>query len=322
MIKEKEAKKIFGPKISVNRSLAEYTTLKIGGPAKFLIEVDHEEELINSVRSAEKHRLSWFILGGGSNLLVSDEGFNGLAIVNKTGGIKVKKDRIVVKSGEILGKMIKTAINHGLAGLEKMSGIPGTVGGAVFGNAGAYGQTISDHIEKVKIFDGKRIRWLDKKCCFFDYRQSIFSRKKWIILECQFRLPHGSTEELEKTAGEIMAVRSKRYPQSLFCPGSFFKNVPAEDLPRDVLNKIPPEMIIFGKVPAGYLLEQVGAKGKQKGKIRVADYHGNLICNLGGGKATDFFLLASSLSKLVKEKYGVSLRPEVRLIGFAKKWDF
>lgn len=312
-------KQELGDKIKENISFSSLTTLKIGGPARLFIEVNKEEELKKVVESARRHKIPFIVIAGGSNLLVSDSGYDGLVIKVNITGIEQKNGLVRVMAGTNLQNLVNFCNTHGLSGLEKLAGIPGTVGGAIYGNAGAYGQTISDKLTKVRAFDGVKDSCLTKKECEFDYRESGFKRKKkLIIIEAEFKLDKGNPETLQKTSQEIIRTREKKYHPDIKCPGSFFKNVHAEDIPKKALAKIPKEKIIYGKIPAGYLLEAVGANGKRKNGIQIAAYHGNLFINRGGGTAVDFYTLAKEYQTKVRKKFGITLEPEVQFLGFQR----
>ena len=301
-------------------SLAPYTTLKIGGPARLLTEVSTATQLKNAIRWAKKKNVSILVIGSGSNLLVSDRGFSGLIIRNKVAGIKTSGQNLIVKGGTLLQDLVDFTNRFGWGGLEKMTGIPGTVAGAICGNAGAYGQTISDHLIRVKVFDGLDEKIFSRAHCRFSYRESFFKKKKGlIILEAEFSLKHAVPQDLQVVSQEIRALREEKYPADLRCSGSFFKNLQAGDLPPQVLKKIPKDKVKHGKIPAGYLLEEVGAKGKSLGGVKIASYHGNLFFNDGGGTAEDFLALAENYRQKVKERFGVLLEPEVQLVGFESK---
>lgn len=302
-----------------NIALAKYTTTQIGGPARYFCQAKTEADLIDCVEKAGEFQVPYLVIGRGSNLLINDSGFNGMVIHNQVDGIKQSDGEMIVKTGTQLSKLVKLAVEQGYQGLEKLAGIPGTVGGAIYGNAGAYGQAISDYLVRVKAFDGQKTIWLTKKDCEFAYRESIFKKKNFILLEAEFELPKGSKEELEKEMQRVIAERVEKYPPGILCPGSFFKNIEVKNLNLEQLKLIPKDKIIFGKVPAGYLLEAVGAKGMKQGKIQVADYHGNLIINTGGGCASDFYKLTQVLQDKVKAKFGIDLEPEVQLVGFSKR---
>lgn len=289
--------------------------MQIGGPARQFVTVTTREEIIEAINLANQHHLSFLVIGGGSNLLVSDEGVNQLVIKNEIEGITKVVRFLTVKGGTSLQHLVDYSIANNLAGLQDLSGIPGTVGGAIFGNAGAYGQSISDHLREVLCFDGKQVISLQKDECEFDYRYSIFKKNKWTILEATFKLEVGKSKDLRKEADEILKKRLIKYPKEIKCPGSFFKNFIAGKLPKEVLKKIPKEKIVYGKLPAGSLLEMVDAKGDKLGDIEIASYHANLFINKGKGSASDFYALAKKYVQKVKQKFGITLEPEVQLIN-------
>ena len=306
-------------KLEKDYLLSKLTTLRIGGPAKFFVTAKTQEELIEAIQYARKKQINYLIIGGGSNLLVSDDGTNSLVINNKTSGIKQARGNLVVKSGTPLQELVDCTIEHGLWGLHKLTGIPGTVGGAVFGNAGAYGQTISDYITQVLILDSfQNLQFLYKNQCGFNYRDSSFKKNKYVILEIYFQLKTADPKVLAKEAVDIISQRILKYPKETKCPGSFFKNILVETLPEKIVSKIPKDKIPFGKINAGYLLEEVGAKGQRQNEIEIAPYHANLFINRGNGNAKDFYNLAKKYHQKVKEKFGITLEPEVQLINLPK----
>lgn len=316
MDKFRKIEEISGEGAKANEPMSGHTTIKIGGPARLFVYVRSEKDLRRSVKAAIDYKVPFLIIGGGSNLLVSDQGFDGLIINNKIEGVNVVDGKVRVKSGTNLQRFINFLIEKGFSGMEKMSGIPGTVGGAIYGNAGAYGQTISDHLLGVKVFDGKESLWFSKEKCKFNYRESRFKKNKLILLETEFLFEKGDKKSLRKNARKILELRKKKYPKGLACPGSFFKNILAKSLPTNILKRIPDNKIIHGKISAGYLLEAVGAKGKRKGKIKIANYHGNLFLNKGNGTASDFLRLADFYKEKVKKKFNIELEPEVHFVGF------
>ena len=314
-----EPKSIFGDKVLSQEPLENHTTLGLGGPASFFIKADSEDELTSIVKKANSLGVKSMVIGDGSDLLVSEKGFPGLVIKNNIQGMKTSNYKFMVKCGTSLQSLVDRSIMEGCQGMEKMTGIPGTVGGAVYGNAGAYGQVVSDNLTRVRAFDGKKVRWVPKKLCQFGYRESIFKKNKWVLLEVEFLFKSKvSPAQLKKEAADTLTLRLKKYKPGLKCPGSFFKNIEVKDLTREQLIKIPKEKIVYGKIPAGYLLEEVGAKGKRLGKILIADFHANLFINTGGGNPTDFYKLAKTYTKKVEEKFGIKLEPEVQLVGFSQ----
>ncbi len=295
--------------------MTELTTLKIGGPAKKLVKVQTEDELIAATKFAEEIKLPFLVIGGGSNLLVADQGVNRLIIKNELTGISHQGSLVTVKSGTVLQDLIDYCNDRSLSGLQNLAGIPGTVGGAIYGNAGAYGQGISDNLISVRVFNGSEIVELQKQDCQFSYRDSEFKRNRFSILGATFKLEPGNSIELKQQSQDIIQKRLVKYPKGIKCPGSFFKNIVASDLPKEVLEKIPEDKIVYGKLPAGSLLEMVGAKGDKQGDIEIADYHANLFVNLGSGNAKDFYALAKKYVEKVREKFRINLEPEVQLIN-------
>jgi UDP-N-acetylmuramate dehydrogenase len=317
--------------IQKNIPLNSLTTLEIGGPAKELVEISSEEELKEALQYAHDQGLKTLIFGGGSNLLISDQGFDGLVIKNNITGIELDDETIKVTAGTPLQTLVDFTIEHGYSGAEKLTGIPGSVGGAVYGNAGAYGQTISDFLEEVTILDSSsfwvtpeskrkdpgqaRMTVLKKQDCHFSYRDSGFKETRNVILEVHFKFPKGNPEELKELSTLTLEKRLKKYRPGIKCPGSFFKNILVETLPSALLPLIPSQYIdTFGKIPAWFFLDAVGAKGAKKGRIEIADFHGNLFINTGGGKAQDFYDLAREYQNKVRDKFNITLEPEVQLV--------
>jgi UDP-N-acetylmuramate dehydrogenase len=291
----------------------------MGGPAQYFLVAKREDTFLAAIKWAKARKLPFLVIGEGSNLLVSEKGFRGVVIKNSISGIQPKGRSLLVKAGTRLKKLVGHTINSGLEGAQRLNGIPGTIGGAIYGNAGAYGQTISDCLIGVRVFDGKKTRWLSKKSCGLAYRESFFKKADLVILEAEFKFAKArDLGGLKKDSRRILALRNKKYPKGLNCPGSFFKNFEVKKVDKKILKEIPPEKIVFGKLPAGYLLEAVGAKGKKKGSIKIAPYHANLFINTGRGLAQDFYRLARFYQNKVKVRFGIVLEPEVQLIGFSR----
>ncbi len=301
--------------IKNNYPLSNVTTLEIGGPAKKFVEVSTQEELKEVIKYAKNENMNYLVIGGGSNLLVSDKGVNCLIIKNNISEIKKNNNKIIVKSGTPLQELVDYSIENSFSGLQKLTKIPGTLGGAIYGNAGAYGQAIADHITEVATYDGRGIITLSKDECQFNYRDSVFKKNKYIILSAKFQLEKGDPEALKMEVKEVIWKRFVKYPPGIKSPGSFFKNIIASTLPQEILDKIPADKIVFGKLPAGTLLEEVGAKGQKLDGIEIAPYHANLFMNTEQGTAKAFYDLAKMYAEKVKEKFGITLVPEVQLIN-------
>ncbi|MFA5000628.1 MAG: UDP-N-acetylmuramate dehydrogenase [Candidatus Paceibacterota bacterium] len=292
-------------KLQENFLLSKITTFQLGGPAKFYLKVRTPEEAVAAVLIAQDKKIKYHLVGGGSNLVFNDEGFAGLVIHWQIARpsladimVKKKEREIIVSAVIKLADLIKTANKNGLAGLEKLAGIPGQVGGAVVGNAGAYGQAISDRLRWVEVFDGQRVRRLTKKNCCFDYRESIFKKNKWLVLRVAFKLKKGQAQNLIKESQKITKIRWAKFGQHPICAGSFFKNVYQNG----------------ERLPTATLIEQAGAINLKAGGISVAPWHHNFLINDGSGTTRDLKKLAKRLKKVVHQKLGIELAEEVRFV--------
>lgn len=303
-------------RIRENVPLAPFSTFGIGGRARYFFQPKKIGELKEAVEWAAQNKHACRVFAGGSNVVFPDEGFDGLLIRVFGGKIKIGKLQccIVVDAGVLLADVIKKTVLSGWAGLETLSGIPGTIGGAVVGNAGAYGHSISEVVQSVEFFDVEKgeVGTLSDKECEFGYRDSIFKKKNFFILSVCLCFQLGDKKTLTTKSREIIKIRKKKYKPGLRCPGSFFKNVLVKDAGEEALKKIDSSKIVDGKIPAGYLLEDVGAKGMREGGIYIADFHGNLFVNDGGGTAAEVKKLSAVLKKRVGEKFGIRLEEEIR----------
>ncbi len=295
--------------------LSRYTRFEIGGAARMLADASTESGLADALSSVTGHGDRHTIIGGGTNLIVDDAGFPGLVLRYTASSIEVDGSYVRVEAGAVLQDLVDRTVASGLGGLETMTGIPGWVGGAIYGNAGAYGHSIRECVEKVRFFDGETFRELDNAACEFEYRESIFKRhKNWIIAAATLRLNPADADELQSIAGGILKVRNEKYPPTMRCAGSIFKNLMLAELPETVRVRVPDRVIREGKVPSAYFLEEAGVKGMSDGAIRVADYHANLIYNIGGGTAAELRRIIHEMKARVQDKFGISLEEEVQYV--------
>jgi UDP-N-acetylmuramate dehydrogenase len=298
--------------------LSNYTRFGIGGPADLFAETHDPSRFIEAWRIARGSGLDTVVIGGGTNLIVSDAGFRGVVLKLSNNRIRSERETVYVESGAPLQALVDFTVDAGLKGLETMTGIPGSVGAAVYGNAGAYGHSIAERVLRVTFFDGSGIREFDNAQCEFHYRESVFKRhKEWIIVSTDLAMQCGDRADLRETADKILSTRNKKYPPTMKCAGSIFKNFLLAELPPAVVKEIPLNVIIEGKVPSAWFLEQVGAKGMRLGDIHVADYHANLIYNAGQGIARDLVEIIAELKQRVERRWGIPLEEEVQYVGFA-----
>ena len=302
--------------VSEDIPLRPYTRFDIGGPARLLIDVQAEESLPPLLAALRSAKDPVVLIGGGTNLIASDQGVAGAVIRYAAGTFTRADSAIHVQAGAELQDVVDFGIDCGLRGLETLTGIPGWVGGAIYGNAGAYGHSMQERVESVRFFDGSRFQEIGRDACEFAYRDSVFKRRKdWIIVSAVLRLEPGNFEELRQTADEIAKIRNEKYPPSMCCAGSIFKNLLLADLPESVRARVPERVIREGKVPSAYFLEAAGAKGMRRGGIQVADYHANLIYNTGGGTSADLCALIELLKARVLAEFGLALEEEVQYVS-------
>ena len=290
-----------------NISLSDYTSFKIGGPAAFLVKPDTTKKIASILSVAHKYAVPTLVLGGGTNLLVSDEGFEGLVIAPCLKSIVIDKENDAVEVGASVGssELALHLIKNALAGLEFAAGLPGTVGGAVAGNAGCFGGSFGDVLASatVVLSDGQILK-VDKRDWFeFGYRHSCLSKIKAVVTSLKFNITDGSQELLNKVAADHLALRAERHPHKrVKTAGSYFKN-------------LPPLLPGQRRRAAGALLDQVGAKSMHVGDAAVFEKHANIVVNMANASAKDVLKLTWNMAKLVKDRFNTVLVPEVRFIG-------
>ncbi|MBW6440805.1 UDP-N-acetylmuramate dehydrogenase, partial [Patescibacteria group bacterium] len=302
--------------IQKNISLSKYTSFRIGGLAKFFCVVENIDEIQEVMEYARENNLAVFVLGSGSNILISDKGFNGLVIKIQDIRCEIQNsDKIFVGAGLPLAKLVSESVKNNFTGLEWAAGIPGTVGGAICNNAGAHGKSMEDVVEEVEAIEiipmGKswRVEKLAKQECNFTYRNSIFkSDKKYIILSAVLKLVKEGESDSRKLIAEYLQARREKQPLEYPSVGSIFKNQKIED---DVLKKIfikYPELKEIVKdniVPVGWFVEELGLKGRKIGGAMISQKHGNFIVNTGNAQAEDVVILISLIKQKIRDHFGV-----------------
>ncbi|MFH0814699.1 MAG: UDP-N-acetylmuramate dehydrogenase [Candidatus Falkowbacteria bacterium] len=313
-------------KIKQNESLVKYTTFKIGGPAKFFVEVNTAEELVEAVKWTRRRQVSgvasnekFFVIGGGSNLLVDDKGFDGLVIRLNGKAVEIADNEVKVFAGVSLSAMIRKTIEAGLAGLEFAANIPGAVAGAVRGNAGAYGRGVGDFVEKVEALfvDTMEIKTLTHDECEFSYRDSLFKKKDGIIiLNIEFRLPKTDVDadETLKQIQQEWTARQAKQPLEYPSAGCAFVNIEAAKLTNEQRATLK-HLIVDGKIAAGCLIEKSGLKGKRIGGAQISEKHANFIVNVDNAKAADVGALIELVKATVQSKFGIVLAAEIQYLN-------
>lgn len=307
-----------------NEPMCKHTSFKVGGAARYYVKAECINDIQGAVALAREKETPYFILGNGTNLLVSDKGYNGV-VITLAGEFSEIQDlgngTFKVGAATPLGRFARSAMKLGFAGIHKLAGIPGTLGGAIYMNAGAYGQEIGTCCTQVSVLDSDgNIREFSNADCAFGYRQSIFQGNNsstvgsassptfMTILSATFQLPAASAEgktadDLEAELAECMAKRKASQPLNMPNAGSTFKRL--EHGSADMPQQIAP----------GYYIEQAGLKGYRIGGAEVSTVHANFIVNAGGATAADIKQLSEFVQQKVAEKFGIQLKREIILLG-------
>lgn len=298
-VKKKLTEKISESLVQENAPMAKFTSFRAGGCADLLVQPQNTEELKEILRILQEEDCTHMVLGNGSNVLVRDGGYRGVIVKLGHGFDQVSVDGETLRcgSGALLSAAAKTAADAGLAGMECLSGIPGSIGGAVFMNAGAYGGEIKDVLRKVTVIsaDGARVFDMDAQKLELGYRQSLLQKTGDIVLEAEFALQPGDETTIKETMADLKAKRNAKQPVNYPSAGSFFKR---------------PEGYFAGK-----LVQDADLKGVSVGGAEISQLHSGFLINKGGATATDILQLMKIVQATVMDRFGVMLEPEVRIIG-------
>ncbi|HEY5220790.1 MAG TPA: UDP-N-acetylmuramate dehydrogenase [Candidatus Paceibacterota bacterium] len=322
------------PRLKENIPLSKFSHYKIGGPARFFFDAKSAKELQWAVKQAKVRKLRVFVLGGGTNVLIRDDGFDGLVLRPTIKDIKVKGTTITVGAGVMMADLLKFATAHSLAGLEWAGGLPGTVGGAVRGNAGCFGGEIKDVVASVESFDIKKMKIARRtgKQCAFAYRDSIFKKKNGaeIITHVTFSLARGNKKEIARVIKERITHRRERHPLDYPNIGSIFKNVPLYALHKkgsEQYKKAIHESALvfrgsqfsvkedpFPVIFAAKLISESGLRGVSTGGAMISPKHTNFIVNVLAARSDDVKNLIILAKAKVSGKFGIVLEEEVQLL--------
>jgi UDP-N-acetylmuramate dehydrogenase len=303
-----------GPSLLTREPLRHHTTFRIGGPADFYFAARTADQMVSALRTAHELELPVFLLGGGSNLLVSDLGFRGLVLRNAIEDVQFDGTAAHVGCGVDFLEFIYACRDRGLTGLEFAAGIPGSIGGALYGNAGCYGKDIGSYtIECTHAsLDGAVVETKPAAWYQFAYRDSLLKRDPRVLMSCLIHLQSGDKDEIQEVIDEKLEVRRQKHPQWRVEPtaGSYFKNLPPDW-------QMPGAKLSPGtrRVAAGQLLDECGCRGLRVGDAMVFSKHANIIVNAGRASAAEVLELAEIMKARVREKFQVELEEEVMFLG-------
>ncbi len=300
-------------KFKANFKLSRITYFKLGGPAELLVKVEELNLLINLLQYCQQHDLRFTILGGASNVIVSDQGVAGLVILTRHQQVEVleetqKKTMLQAESGIRTSTLVSEAVEQGLVGLEPFLGVPGRLGGAVFNNAHFKNDYIGDYIHQVEVLDQSGdVIWLSQDECNFDYDNSRFQTSGEVILRVQFNLKHGDKTTSKEKIKEATLYRIRTQPLGMPSSGCIFQNIPN----NDDLKKQFPQFKDAEHVSAGFLIDKAGLKGLKQGGAKVSKKHAAFIVNEGNATAQDVLALIEQIKSQVKQEFNVELQEEV-----------
>ncbi len=305
--------------IQENIPLRDYTTFRIGGPARYFVITRNVAEVQEALKWAKDGNKNYFVLGGGTNLVFPDAGFDGLVIKMSLDSFASKEDSITVGASVLLAQLIEKTLALGFVGLEFAAGIPGEVGGAIRGNAGTYGVNIGDIVKEVSVIDHEtlKLRTMRSDACAFAYRHSIFKEWHAIIVSATIELQKGDVHASKKIIDERIQTRHEQHPVEPSA-GCIFKNVEfskvdQEDLKGRGIDLEPFQK--YQKIPTGYLIERLGLKGKGIGGAAISSRHANYIINTGNATFEDVVMLISYIKQQVRDAYGIQLEEEAHIIA-------
>ena len=304
-------------KIQENYPLAKLTTWQIGGPAKYFCQINTIAELQGVLILIKQEQLPFFIIGGGSNLLFSDQGYDGLIIQLALKQITFADRAASVSADIVLNRLVTQAAKRGLKGLSGLISIPGTVGGAIVGNAGAYGNEMKQVVKTVTCLDHDTIKKLNQEQCNFNYRDSIFKSNQFIVLSAELEFATSTKEVEEQEIARYRAERLKKIPLEPSA-GCVFKNVITDEQLIDRIRTkgydLPTQFIEYQKIPAAWLIDQLNMKGQKFGGAQVSEQHANFIINTGQATAADTLGLISLIKQKIRTEFNIQLQEEIRYI--------
>jgi UDP-N-acetylmuramate dehydrogenase len=312
---------VYGERVKRDEPLKNHTTYRLGGPADFYFTAKSFDELANAIVCARAEKIPVFIIGGGSNVLVSDAGFRGLVVSYAAREIKITDNLVLADAGAILFSLVKSSVEAGLTGLEWAAGIPGTIGGAIRGNAGAYGGEIKDVLTAawaINLSDGQIKKFSNAECAF-GYRESYFKGRPHHIVRAEFALAPGDRAEALKKIKETIELRRNKQPLEFGNAGSVFKSYvykDARDLPEKLTAGMPPEYLRYGRIPAAWIIQSLGLKGKQIGGAQISEKHANYFVNTGNATAAEVRELIAYAKMTVEKELGIILFEEIEYVGF------
>jgi UDP-N-acetylmuramate dehydrogenase len=315
-----ELQQLLGDRFKENEPMSKHTNFRIGGPAKYFVEVKSAEELQHVLSIADSNSFRTCILGGGSNMLVSDQGFDGVMIKIAMREMSIDKNRVHADSGVPMILLARKVGEAGLAGLEWAITLPGTVGGAVRGNAGCYGGETKDYLVEAVVLSEEKVVTRSNEELRFGYRESLIKHSSDIVLSATFELPLGDPEMIKQLMDSNLLKRKAAQPTDAGSAGCMFKNfdISSDEELEQIKTRLEltPEMIASRRISVGWLIDQLDLKGFGIGGAKVSEKHGNFLVNSGNATADEIVQLIAFIKTRARDTYGIILQEEVQYVGF------
>ncbi|MBI4713996.1 UDP-N-acetylmuramate dehydrogenase [Candidatus Uhrbacteria bacterium] len=311
---------IFGSRLKENEPMSKHTNFRIGGTAKWFVEVRSVNELKQVLKIKSDQNIPYFIFGGGSNILVNDKPFEGIAIKIAMRDVVINGNRVRVESGALSSSVARKTAKAGLSGLTWAISLPGTIGGAVRGNAGCFGGETKDYLVEVELLRDGEVITVKKDDLHFSYRDSVIKHNNDIILSATFELEKDDSKKLLVELDEKLSARKTSQPLDAGSAGCMFKNfeIKSDDELQILKQKLdlPIQMIEKRRISVGWLIDQLDLKGKQIGGAKVSEKHGNFVVNIGSATADDVVQLIALIKTRAQNEFGINLEEEVQYVGF------
>lgn len=308
-----------------NEPLAPYVWYKIGGPARYFFIAKTNDDLVAALTIADELKLKYFILGSGTNILISDQGFDGLVIKQENNDFDIQDTEVHASSGALVVDVLAASLEAGLTGWPWIAGLPGTIGGAIRGNAGAYGEQIGDITKTVEVYTSRGVQAYTAEQMRFRYRHSRLKEENGVVISVVVQLQHGDVATDKKLVEQYNQRRKDTQPLDAPNTGCTFKNINLAEVKVDtekikqVLDLTDEEYAVatkYNKLPASFVIDKLGLKGKSIGGAQVSDKHAAFIVNAGDAKAEHVIALISDIKMHVRDELGIQLQEEIQYVGF------
>jgi len=315
-----QLKQIFGERLKEHEPMSKHTNFRIGGPARWFAEVKTVDELQAAIALCDQQKVKWFVMGGGSNTLCNDAGFEGVVLQMAMREFKIEGTTVRAQAGVLSVALARATAEAGLGGFEWAIGLPGTIGGAVRGNAGCYGGEMKNVVKSVQVLrDGNIVEVLNADLKF-DYRESVLKHSSDIVLAAELDLKPGDRDALLAIEQEILNKRKTSQPLYAGSAGCIFKNcdVGTDDEMQRIAHDadIPAEMVQRRRLGAGWIIDNLDLKGKKIGGAMISPEHGNFVINTGNATASDVVQLIALAKMHARDRFGIQLQEEVQYLGF------